>query len=104
MELLTADTPNLQERRILVYDDDRLLLDVLLRMLGRQGYQVTGTHSEQEAIALACKEHFDLAVVDLGRQRSKGYELATVISATNPQTAIVAMSAYPAQGGGWFRP
>ena len=97
MEISTADRNDRQAGRIMVYDDDRLLLDVLVTMLRREGYQVTGTHSEQEAIALARAQHFDLAVVDLGRQRSKGYDLVGVISATSPETSIVAMSAYPAQ-------
>ena len=97
MEISTADRPDCQAGSILVYDDDRLLLDVLVTMLRRQGYQVTATPSEQEAIALARAQPLDLAVVDLGRQRSKGYELVGVVSATSPETPIVAMSAYPAQ-------
>ena len=97
MEISTADRCDRQARRIMVYDDDRLLLDVLVTMLRREGYQLTSTHSEQEAMALARAQHFDLAVVDLGRQRSKGYDLVGVISATSPETLIVAMSAYPAQ-------
>ena len=94
MEISTVDRRDRQAGRILVYDDDRLLLDVLVTMLRREGHQVTATHSEQEAIALARIQHFDLAVVDLGRQRSKGYEL---VGAITPNTPIVAMSAYPAQ-------
>lgn len=97
MEISTQDKRRRRKGRILVYDDDRLLLEVLVTMLGREGYQVTATHSEQEAIALARAQHFDLAVVDLGRQRSKGYDLVRVVSATNPETPVVAMSAYPAQ-------
>jgi DNA-binding NtrC family response regulator len=96
MEDLMAGTTNLQEGRILLYDDDRLLLEVLVKMLGRQGYHVTATCSEQEAIALARKEHFDLAVVDLGRQRSKGYDLVGEIRARGRETSFIAMSAYPA--------
>ena len=97
MEITTADRRERQAGRIMVYDDDRLLLDVLVVMLRREGYQVTATNSEQEAMVLARAQHFDLAVVDLGRQRSKGYDLVGVVSATNPDTPIVAMSAYPAQ-------
>jgi DNA-binding response OmpR family regulator len=97
MEISAPDEPDRQSGRIMVYDDDRLLLEVLVTMLRREGYQVTAMHSEQEAIALAHAEQFDLAVVDLGRQRSKGYELVGVVSATNPATPIIAMSAYPAQ-------
>jgi len=97
MEISTQNKRGGRKGRILVYDDDRLLLEVLVTMLRREGYQLTGTHSEQEAMALARAQHFDLAVVDLGRQRSKGYDLVGVISATSPETPIVAMSAYPAQ-------
>lgn len=72
METSTKQKRGRRQGRILVYDDDRLLLDVLVTMLRREGYQVTATHSEQEVMALARAQHFDLAVVDLGRQRSKG--------------------------------
>ena len=97
MEISTADRRDRQAGRIMVYDDDRLLLEVLVSMLRREGYQVTSTHSEQEAIVLARGQHFDLAVVDLGRQRSKGYDLVRMISVTSPETLVLAMSAYPAQ-------
>jgi len=97
MELSNANRRDRQASRILVYDDDRLLLEVLVTMLKREGYQVTATQSEQEAIALARAQHFDLAPVDLGCQRSKGYELVGVIAGTSPETQVVAMSAYPAQ-------
>jgi|GEM_PF-1069708 len=93
---MTAETPNPGAIRILVYDDDRLLLEVLVTMLRRQGYQVTGIHSEEEAIALACNQHFDLAAVDLGRQRSKGYDLVAELGAKGQATLVLAMSAYPA--------
>jgi DNA-binding NtrC family response regulator len=97
MEISTAVGRDRQASRVVVYDDDRLLLEVLVTMLRRDGYQVTSTQSEQEAIALTRAQHFDLAVVDLGRQRSKGYDLVKVVSGTSPDTRIVAMSAYPAQ-------
>jgi DNA-binding NtrC family response regulator len=97
MEISSADGCDRQSGRIMVYDDDRLLLDVLVTAVRRGGHQVTATPFEEEAIALARAQRFDLAVVDLGRQRSKGYDLVRVISATSPETPIVAMSAYPAQ-------
>src|SRR4030042_2723266 len=99
MEISTAVRADCEKGSILVYDDDRVLLDVLVTMLEREGYQVTATQSEREAIALARTQYFDLAVVDLGRRRSNGYELVAVISATSPETPTVAMSAYPAQEG-----
>lgn len=97
MGISAADRRDRQSGRIMVYDDDRLLLEVLVTAVRREGHQVTATLSEEEAIALARAQRFDLAVVDLGRQRSKGYDLVRAISATSPETRIVAMSAYPAR-------
>jgi len=97
MEISTAEGCDRESGRVIVYDDDRLLLEVLETTVRREGHQVAATPSEEEAIALARAQHFDLAVVDLGRQRSKGYDLVGVISATSPETQIIAMSAYPAQ-------
>jgi DNA-binding response OmpR family regulator len=97
MGISSADRCDRQSGRIIVYDDDRLLLEVLVTTVRREGHQVTATPSEEEAIALARAQRFDLAVVDLGRQRSKGYDLVRAISASSPETPIVAMSAFPAQ-------
>ena len=42
-------------------------------------------------------QRFDLAIADLGLRRSNGHELVRMIREVSPGTAIVAMSAYPAQ-------
>ena len=63
----TADRRGGQRGTILVYDEDGPLLDVVVRMLRRDGIQVTATPSGQEAMELARSGHFDLVIVDLGR-------------------------------------
>ena len=40
-------------------------------------------------------QRFDLAIADLGLRRSNGYELVRMIRRLSPETAIVAVSAYP---------
>ena len=96
MESATADPHARRAERILVYDDDRVLLDLLGLVLSREGYDVTSTVSEQEAIACGSTRPFDVAIADLGLRRSNGYRLVRMISEESPETGIVAISAYPA--------
>jgi DNA-binding response OmpR family regulator len=84
-----------QSRRVLVYDDDKVLLDLLKLVLKREGYHIHATDCIQEGIRLMSTERFDVVVADLGLRRSIGYELVRRIREVSPETAIVAVSACP---------
>ena len=86
-----------QERqRILVVDDEQVILDLLRRVLSREGYRVaTAVHSD-EALGLVSTECFDLAIADIGLHRLDGRDLMKRIREASPQTALVAMTGYPA--------
>ena len=84
-----------QSRRVLVYDDDEALLNLLGLVLRREGYQIKTTLCTQEGMSLMSTERFDLAIADLGLRRLTGYELVRKIKEVSPETAIVAVSAYP---------
>lgn len=81
--------------RILVYDEEPVILDVLGPVLRRAGYQVTTTPCDEEAIGLMATESFDLAVTDLGLHRPNGCRLVEVIRDVSPDTPVVAITAYP---------
>ncbi len=81
--------------RILVYDEEPVILDVLGPVLRRAGYQVTTTHCDEEAIGLMATQSFDLAVTDLGLHRPNGCRLVEVIRDVSPDTTVVAITAYP---------
>ena len=68
MEISTADRRH-RKRGTIVYDDDGVLLDVVIKMLRRDGHEVTVTPSEQEAKNLARSGLFDLVIVDLSASR-----------------------------------
>ena len=67
MEISTADRRD-RKRGTIVYDDDGVLIDVVIKMLRRDGHEVAVTPSEREAVDLARSGHFDLVIVDLGRR------------------------------------
>jgi len=84
--------------KILVVDDEEVILDLLRRVLRREGYQVTAALRGEEALGLVSTQRFDLAIADVGLRQIDGRELVRSIVETSPQTAIVAMSGYPGDG------
>lgn len=84
--------------KILVVDDEQVILDLLRRVLSREGYQVTGAVRAEEALGLLSTERFDLAIADVGLRQFDGRKLMRMIVETSPQTAIVAMTGYPGDG------
>jgi hypothetical protein len=54
-----------RKRGTIVYDDDGILGGSVVKMLQRDGHEVTVTPSEEEARGLACSGRFDLVIVDL---------------------------------------
>jgi len=88
--------------RVLVYDDDQVLLDLLGTVLTREGYQIEATLCAHEGIRLISTQRFDLVIADLGFRRASGYELVTKLREVSPETAILAISAYPSDGVAHF--
>jgi CheY-like chemotaxis protein len=68
MQISTVDKRDGQKGTVLVYDEDGPLLDIVVKMLRRDGLQVTATPSGPEAMELARSGQFDLVIVDLGRR------------------------------------
>ncbi|NIN67422.1 MAG: response regulator [Anaerolineae bacterium] len=86
-----------EPERILVYDDEQVILDLLALVLSREGYEVAATPSDEEAHGLVSTQAFDLAITDLGLRRSNGCKLVKTIRDLSPDTTVVAISAYPAR-------
>lgn len=97
MAASSKDTNHQAYERILLYDDDQVILDLLGLVLSREGYQVAATPCDQEALGLVSAQRFDLAITDLGLRRSNGCTLVKKIRELSPETAVVAISAYPAR-------
>ena len=62
--------------RLLLADDDRLILATLGQGLRAAGYAVTAVDSAQEALASAEQARFDLALLDIRMPGMSGIEAA----------------------------
>jgi two-component system, NtrC family, response regulator len=80
---------------ILAVDDEKNLLELLMRVLGKRGFKVTTALSATEALRLLDKEAFQLAIVDIKMGPLNGVQLLKEIKDRRPITKVIMMTAYP---------
>jgi DNA-binding NtrC family response regulator len=85
----------LENAAILIVDDEENLLLLLERILSKQGYQVATAHNSHEALALAEKRVFQLAILDIKMFPLDGVGLLNEIKSRCPSTEVIMITAYP---------
>ncbi|MDP1854323.1 MAG: response regulator [Candidatus Omnitrophota bacterium] len=91
--------PNIVTRRILIVDDDKLVLMTLKRLLSKEGYKISIALGGQAALNLICDNNYDLIISDLKMPGMNGVETVAAIReylAKNNKKAIpeIFISAY----------
>jgi len=82
--------------RILVADDDPLVIRLLVRIFRRQGWDVVQVSNGLEAIEAwpPDREDFDLVVLDVRMPRLGGYEAYLELKRLHPQARFLFITAY----------
>ncbi len=85
--------------RILIVDDDPLIIESLRETLRGDGHRVTAADGGQAGIdafeaALAKGEPFELVITDLGMPYVDGRRVAAAIKAGSPQTPVVLLTGW----------
>lgn len=68
-------------KRILVVDDDPLVLESVSRLLKSQGYQIIAVESGTKAIELVKEQDSDLVISDIRMPEIDGVETVQIIQA-----------------------
>lgn len=79
--------------KILVVDDDPAILRMCLIVLRGEGHECVACDSGAPALQAALREHFDLALCDLGLPDIHGLEVVRAIKLQNPNLPVIVMSA-----------
>ena len=66
-------------RRILIVDNDRVILEAVSDMLSAKEYQVTKAHDGLEALERFRESQFDLAILDIVLPKIDGHDLCRLI-------------------------
>ena len=87
------NTPENPPKRLLVVDDDTLLLDMLSQGLQAQGYQLATATNGRDALRLLTTQPFDLVVLDVMMPYVDGYhvahEIQTILGENAPKVLLI---------------
>lgn len=81
-------------RRILVVDDEEILLEMTREVLHHAGHDVVSAASGEEALDRLNHEEFDLVITDQNMPGIAGLELLAIVRARAPRMPVILMTAY----------
>jgi CheY-like chemotaxis protein len=81
-------------RRILLVDDEPMVLSAIRMVLAQDGHEVETVASTQEALAAFQRRKFDLVITDYELPVMTGDKLAAAIKALVPHQPILLITAY----------
>jgi formate transporter len=84
--------------KMLIIDDDEIVLKSCRRIFETKGYEVTTTLSPQEGLELVSKKTFDIILVDWMMPGFDGMDVVEEIDMRSPNTAMVMISSQPSVG------
>lgn len=79
---------------ILVVDDEEVMRDVLERLLVQAGYQVGLAESGPDGLALARRQSFDAAIVDVMLPEMGGLEVLEELKRSDPDLVVLMITAF----------
>ena len=83
------------EGRILIVDDEEMILSVLSQRLTREGYSCVTARNGKEALNHFYKNTFSLIISDINMPEMGGIELLKKLKAVHPNVLVIMVTAYP---------
>ncbi len=80
--------------RILLVDDDRIILDSLGELLRGEGYDVAAVTTLDAALQAVDRQPADLVLTDINMPGGNGFELLHVLRKKHPESAVIMMTGY----------
>ncbi|OGD45656.1 hypothetical protein A3K70_00955 [Candidatus Bathyarchaeota archaeon RBG_16_48_13] len=87
--------PTLNNKNILVIDNDIDLLKVLREILTSEGYSVDTAESGRQAVERSKTSVYDLALIDIMLSDTEGIELLDILREDMPNTIKIMMTGHP---------
>lgn len=84
----------MRTEKMLVVDDERSMREFLEIMLTKEGYEVQTAANGRDALALAKKELFDLAILDIRMTKMDGIKTLGLLKEISPETVVLMITAY----------
>lgn len=82
------------KKKILIVDDEELILNSLGQELEGEGYDVSLAANGEEGIAVLRENYFDLIITDLMMEGLNGLEVLKAAKEIDPEVAVVIITGY----------
>ena len=86
--------PNLKSGRILIVDDDRGMCQLLIDLLGEDGYETDVAYDGQAALDKYRTTRFDLTITDLMMPKMRGIELVQRLREIDSGALVLLITAF----------
>ena len=80
--------------KILLVDDDKELIFILQKQLGKKGFDVYISNDPNEALQIFKPNYYDVVILDVRMPRMNGFELFDKLKQIDPNARINLMTAF----------
>ena len=91
-------------QRMLIIDDDEIVLGSCRRIFSEEGFDVVITSSPNEGLKLAADSKFDVILCDWQMPGFDGMDVVEEVHRRSPDATVVMISGYPVRGHGRRKP
>lgn len=84
----------MSEKKILIVDDEKAILNLLKQAFSRAGFEVTPAESAEEALKVLEQEEIYVMFLDLNLPEMNGIELCRRIKKDKPMAIVFAVTGY----------
>ena len=87
---------NQEKKRIIIVDDDKLILDGFKQSLELEGYVVDTAETGREALEKSNVNFYNVALIDIRLPDMEGTKLLNAMKQTTPEMIKIILTGYPA--------
>src|SRR6266540_4163512 len=87
-----------QDSRLLLVDDNHVVRDMLVDLVGSLGYRADAAGGGAEALALFDRGQYDVVLTDLVMPGMSGWEVLAAVRQRDPRMPVVIITGTPAVG------
>jgi len=80
--------------RLLIVDDDSIIVESLSEFLRLEGYSVDGVESVRQAVAALEQQDFQVIITDVNMTDSDGFDLLRIAKDRYPETVVIMITGY----------
>ena len=80
-------------KKILIVEDEKNIVDILSFNLGREGYETLAAYDGEMGLKLALEENPDLILLDLMLPKMNGFDVCRAVREKNTSTPIIMLTA-----------